>query len=437
MTDKFENRRYVAALILGEIGETGYSNRVLDSVLNRSKLDGKGKAFVTRMVYGVVSKRFYLDYLVQKYCGNKKLTPQIKNVLRLGFYQLAFMNTVPDGVAVNETVALASLLGQKSATGMCNAVLRRFMREGKPGPEKSDLSVYYSVAPWIVKLWKKKYSSETAENLLQAFDRDFPVFIRVNTLKTTEDALIDQFAAEGITAIRTELPNCLKLQNAGHIAGLSSFKDGKFHVQDLSSQLSLYALDACPGDTVIDFCAAPGGKSFTAAQYMQNTGRLYSFDLYENKIAALKAGADRLGLSVIEADVHDATQPLEIVADKIICDVPCSGLGIMGKKPDLRYKLWDEVKNLPDTQLSILTNAAYHLKPGGTMIYSTCTLNPTENEGVVGKFLRENTNFVLESIKLCTDKFDTIDKKDITLFPHLHGCDGFYIAKIKRLTNET
>ena len=433
MTDRMENRRYVAVSILNEIGADGYSNRVLDSALDKSKLDGQGRGFVTRMVYGVIQKKLYLDWLIDNYCKGKKLSEPIKNILRLGLYQLSFMDKIPDSAAVNETVQLPAMFGQRSAAGMCNAVLRRFIREGKPTPPQSELSAFYSVDPWIIKLWSKKYSKETAVSLLQAFDREFDIFVRVNTTKISEDELIFTFEKEGICAEKTKLSNCLKLHTPGRITDLNSFQNGLFHVQDMSSQISIAALDPNPGDVLIDFCAAPGGKSFTAAQYMENRGEVHSFDLYQNKIVALKAGALRLGLSIIDGDVHDAGLPLDIKADKIICDVPCSGLGIMGKKPDLRYKSWDEVKNLPDTQLKILTNAASHLKPGGVMVYSTCTLNPNENDGVVGKFLRENTDFVIQPINLFDVESDIINTNGVTLFPHVHGCDGFYIAKIKRI----
>ncbi|WP_164998112.1 16S rRNA (cytosine(967)-C(5))-methyltransferase RsmB [Neobittarella massiliensis] len=430
-----QNPRLVAVQVLTRCEDGGYVDAALDAALQKSGLPAKERALCTRMVYGVTAARRRLDAQLAGYCAGKKLTPPICNTLRLGLYQLQSMDGVPDAAAVNETVRLPALLRQKSATGLVNAVLRRYLRDGKPTYSGSDLSVRYSVEPWIAKMWCKAYGEEQTRQLLARFEGEFPTFIRVNTLRTTAPDLIRRLSDEGLTAEPTALPNCLLLRRTGYLPELPSFAEGLFHVQDLSSQYCCQALGAQPGDTVLDCCAAPGGKSFTVAQYMGGQGRLCSFDIWAQKLPKIEDGARRLGITNLTAACHDATTPYTGVplADKILCDVPCSGLGILGKKPDLRYKQRGEIKDLPDLQLRILKQAAEQLRPGGVLVYSTCTLSPNENQGVVGKFLRDCPDFTAVDLTgLCPGA--AVTDGMATLLPHQTGSDGFFIAKLKRGT---
>ena len=433
MTDRQTSERLVAAKALCRVETGGYAGAVLDQALEQSGLEPRQRALATRLVYGVTSCKYRLDEAVDRLCGGRPLSVQVRTILRLGLYQLAFCDGIPASAAVNETVKLAGPLRQIGATGLCNAVLRRFLREGKPLYEGEDLSVRYSVEPWIAKLWQKRYGGDTCRALLEAFAGEFPTFVRVNTQKTTAPALLARWRAAGIPAAETGCENALRLEAAGRVPDLPGFAEGLFHVQDLSSQYCALALGAKPGERVIDFCAAPGGKSFTLAQMMGDEGELLACDLQGYKATLIAEGSQRLGLSAVRAQVHDARQPFPGgEADRILCDVPCSGLGVMGKKPDLRYKRRDEVKDLPSLQLDILKNAAEHLRVGGELVYSTCTLNPAENQGVFGKFLRDDGRFVRVPIEpACPGAVK--EEETLTLFPHKTGTDGFFMAKCRRV----
>ena len=433
MTDTKTNERLVAAKVLCRVEAGGYAGAVLDQALAQSGLEPRRRALATRLVYGVTGCKLRLDEAIDRLCGGRPLSVPVRTILRLGLYQLAFCDGIPPSAAVNETVKLAGPLRQIGATGLCNAVLRRFLREGKPLYEGEDLAVRYSVAPWIVKLWRKRYGADTCRALLAAFEQPFPTFVRVNTQKTTAAALLAQWQQAGLPAAATGLADALRLDAAGSVPALPGFAEGLFHVQDLSSQHAALALGAQPGETVIDFCAAPGGKSFAIAQQMGDRGTVYACDLHSHKAALIAAGAQRLGLGCIRPQVHDARQPFAARGvDKVLCDLPCSGLGIMGKKPDLRYKQRDEVKDLPSLQLAILQNAADHLRVGGELVYSTCTLNPAENQGVFGKFLKDDGRFARVPIApACPGA--VAEEETLTLFPHRTGTDGFFMAKCRRI----
>ena len=428
--------RQTAFEILNRIQkDNSYSNLVLDSFLDKSELPQIEKSFASALVYGVIERLITLDYELSLYLKQplKKLKPQVLTVLRMGAYQLLFMDKVPASAAINESVKLTKKNGVSFASGLVNAVLRKISSDGIT--ETDNIFVKYSVPKWLCDLWIKDYGSENAVKLLEATFGSVETTVKVNTLKTDVKQLKKFLADEGFEADDSQLvDNALVVSGSGALHKTKAYQDGLFHVQDLASQLCCRALDVKENDIVFDICAAPGGKSFTLAQNMNNSGKIYSMDLYPQRINLIKNGAERLGISNIEATVNDGEKFNEKLprADKILCDVPCAGLGVIRKKPEIRYKSLAEVDNLPELQYSILCISAEYLKNGGTLIYSTCSLNKAENEFVIDKFLSEHSNFetftVLPELKRHAEKTDYI-----SLMPHLHGCDGFFIAGLRKI----
>ena len=428
--------RQTAFEILNRIQkDNSYSNLVLDSFLDKSELPQVEKSFASALVYGVTERTITLDYELSHYLKQplKKLKPQVLTILRMGACQLLFMDKVPVSAAINESVKLTKNNGVSFASGLVNAVLRKIASNGIT--ETDDISVKYSAPKWLCDLWIKDYGFKNAVKLLESTFGAVETTVKVNTLKTDVNKLKEILNGEGFEAAASELvENALIVSGNGALHKTNAYKDGLFHVQDIASQLCCKALDVNENDTVFDICAAPGGKSFTLAQNMNNSGKIYSMDLYPQRINLIKNGAERLGISNIAATVNDGEKFNEQLpkADKILCDVPCAGLGVIRKKPEIRYKNPAEVDKLPELQYSILCISAEYLKKGGTLIYSTCSLNKAENEFVIEKFLSEHSNFELFTVLPELDRY--AEKTDyISLMPHLHGCDGFFIAGLRKI----
>ncbi|MBR6408018.1 MAG: 16S rRNA (cytosine(967)-C(5))-methyltransferase RsmB [Clostridia bacterium] len=436
----------LAHYAMSRIYNTGsYSNLILNSLIRDNDLNQKESAFLSRIVYGTLEKGVTLDYIISQNSNMPldKLSPDVRIILQLGLYQIYFMDSVTDNVAVNGSVELTKKVCGLRVSGFVNAVLRSAIRHGEiPMPPRDKdirayLSVKYSCPEWLVSKWIKTYGRENIVPMLDHFSREGNNYIRVNSIKTTEDELIGILAQEGITASKTRLKNCLQVNNIGRLSKLRAFADGLFHIQDISSQLCVSAMDPRENMTVVDVCAAPGGKTLTAAQYMNNTGRLYCFDLYEQRVSLIKDGAQRLGITNIEPGVRDAAKgSADIQADCVLCDVPCSGLGVIRKKPEIKYKNPDEFKELSAVQYSILENSSKMVKSGGRLVYSTCTLSRAENEKIVEQFLKSHKDFKLvEPIKnedildLCGYSQKSIG---VTFLPHFLCSDGFYIAAMER-----
>ena len=421
--------RRIAADLLVRIEKDGaYSTLSLREALRNASLpDERDAALVTRLVYGVTERRITLDYNLALYLKQplRKLPPQVLASLRLGAYQILFSDQIPAPAAVNESVTLARQCGFSYAAGLVNAVLRRIAAAGLVLPNETDraryLSVLYSAPIWLVTLFSDAYGPERAQAVLASFLEPRPVFIRHNALKCTVDALRNAFHAAGFSMKETPTPGAYQLTGSGDFTRLPAFSDGWFFVQDLSSQRCAAALDAQPGETVIDCCAAPGGKTFSSAIRMENRGRIIACDLYPQKTRLIENGAKRLGITIVETVCCDAgTLPERFsAADKVLCDVPCSGLGVIGRKPEIRYKEPGELAALPETQLYIVSRCSSLVKPGGTLVYSTCTLNPAENEDVCAAFLRAHPAFAPAG-------------ETVTCFPDETGGDGFFIAVFRR-----
>jgi 16S rRNA (cytosine967-C5)-methyltransferase len=441
------NAREVALKALLRVDENeGYSNLVLDKALRSSELAPRDKALTSALFYGTLERRITLDAALRPYLRNPKdkLNIAVKDILRMAAYQIYYMDRIPDSAAVNEAVFLTKEAGKEKAAGFVNGLLRNLLRQKEKTPfppqqgsRLQQMSVRYSCPEWLIERWEKTYGTATVEAMLQdSFSRP-PLYARVNTLKTSSDALIDALQEEGITAKKISwLPDALELTHTGSIAQNGCFQKGLFHIQDLASQLCCHLLGAQPGEHIYDVCAAPGGKTFTIAQLMRDTGEIHAFDQYRGKVGLIRKGADRLGICCVTAAMRDAVgdcTPLP-PADRVLCDVPCSGYGILRRKPEIRYKSRETIDSLPDLQYRILCKSAALVRQGGTLLYSTCTLNPMENGGNAGRFLREHLDF--RGVSLCLSKgvLRTISEPDnqLTLFPQTNHTDGFFISVFRK-----
>ena len=431
-------RRLTLELLRSYEEEGRFVNLLLSSPKLAALTDEERRA-VTALLYTAVENKLRYDYLICKLSGRgmDSVDPFVRDVLRLGLCQILDMSSVPDFAAVNETVKLARHKGERS---FVNAVLRAAVKvkDAPPYPsrEKNEaryLSVRYSIPLATVKLLSRIAKDET-ESLLAAFSQVSPLSVTVNTRRVSRDELLLRFAALGVARSRYS-ENGIDFNKSIAPTSLEGFDTGDFFVQDEASRIEAMALGARDGDTVVDVCAAPGGKTLAAAIAVGDGGRVYSFDLHASKLSLIEGSAKRLGLSNITVAERDATEPDESLfgmADRVICDVPCSGLGALGKKPDLRYRDITAARELTSLQTEILAKSASYLKTGGILVYSTCTLNPAENEEIVSAFLDEHKNFALE--KFSPDGSDG-DGVGITLMPHKHGTDGFYIAKLRKIND--
>lgn len=414
-----------------------YSTIVFNNEIKKSDLSDLDISFSTVLFYGVLEKKLTLDYVISNYSNIRltKISNDVLIALRMGVYQILFMDKVPDSAAVNESVNL--IRKNKGAKCFANAVLRSISRDKKNIFYESD-SIKYSCPEWLIDHFRNSYGSKITDKILCSLDQHPDLIIRSNTVKIEKHALIDLFARENVKAIDLGKNfDALKLSYTRSIEDLETFKQGLFHVQDLSSQICCSVLSPSETDTVVDVCAAPGGKTFTLAESMRGKGSVIAFDLYESKVNLIKKGAKRLGLDNISAYVNDASVPFDKknFADKVLCDVPCSGLGIIRRKPEIKYKEKNWFENLPDLQLKILSNASKLVKTDGKLLYSTCTLNPKENAGVVERFLELNNNFCAEKISL----LDGIVREfceppsHFTIIPGTNNSDGFFIALLRKI----
>lgn len=420
----------------------GYSNIVLDKALRAASLDPRDSALASTLFYGVLEKELTLDYVISQFLKNprQKLELGTAMLLRMAVYQILYLDRIPDSAAVNEAVSLAKETGRGRYAGLINAVLRHFLREQNKlvwPDEKADLyaaySVKYAIPQPLIRLWDQAYGRERLELLLKALSIRASLYVRVNTLKITDEALCRQLESEGCAvSVCSFVPHALKIDRLpGKLTDLPSFADGLFHVQDTASQLLCTLADPKPGTTVADVCAAPGGKSFTLAEMMENTGNLLSFDLYKGRVGLIRDGAQRLGIVNLTAAVRDASNAKDtFLADTVLCDVPCSGFGVIRRKPEIRRKKPADAAGLPAIQSAILENAATHVLPGGRLIYSTCTLNPAENNRVAERFLVSHPEFEPEPILL----EHTLDEPAymLTMLPGVLDTDGFFAARFRR-----
>ena len=421
------NRRTAYEALLAVESKGAYSNIALNETIKKHR--PKDEAFVRSLVYGVLENRIYLDYKLSRLVksGLRRVRTQALILLRMGAYQIEFMNSVPDYAAIDESVKIA----KKVCRGLerfVNGVLRSFQREKDEIelPKMSDdpvraLSVRYSYTEDITAMWVRMFGPEEAEKLMAAGNRVPPLTVRVNRLKTDAETLAKRLREEGFSADIKLHGAALELSGSGVLESPAE-KEGLFSVQDLSSMMMIEALAPQKGDTVIDVCAAPGGKSLAAAERMENQGRIISCDIYDHKLQLIQKAADRLGVTILDTRKNDGTvfQPeFEQIADRVIVDAPCSGLGVVRRKPEIKLRTAKkDIEDLSEIQLRILDISSRYLKPDGKLVYSTCTISDIENRGVVERFLYKNKNFF------------AVEEKQ--MLPYIDSSDGFYFCTLQR-----
>lgn len=435
--------RETAVRALMAVDRGAWSDLTLSSAIRKAGLDARDAAFCTALCAGVLQNRVLLDYQIAAYSSLRmnKISPFVLNVLRAAAYQIVFMDRVPHAAAVNTAVAMIRHSANPKAAGFANAVLRRISEhaDNLRLPDARDLvqylSVKYSHPVWLVKYYLKCFGGE-AEEALAANNAAPPVTARVNTLKATHEEAVRALKAEGVTVwTHAFLQDALILSHSGAIETLAAFQKGLIAIQDAASQLDVMALAPQPNEQVLDVCAAPGGKTFAMAALMENRGDIMACDIYEQRLRLIEKDAARLGARIVTTKLSDGTVGEPAFAgrfDRVLVDAPCSGMGVIRRKPEIRYKNPEETAKLPAVQRAILENAAHTLKTGGTMVYSTCSVMEEENAAVVRAFLKQHEEFVPVAFTLPGG----IDAPEgmVTLWPHTHGTDGFFISKLVKRT---
>lgn len=437
MTNSVNIRGIVLDILIEVLENQQYSHLVIRDVLDKYQyLEKRERSFLTRLAEGTIERKIELDYVVDQFSKTpvRKQKPVIRNILRMGVYQLLHMDSVPDSAVCNEAVKLAKKRGFSQLSGFVNGVLRNIARGREQivwPDENRDLltnwEVTYSMPRWILEQWERAYGRERTRRILDAFGEQNPLTVRTNLNQISTEELVTKLEGEGVTVKRNmRLPYALELSGFDFLSGLESFLAGDFYIQDISSMMVAHTADPKPGDYIIDVCAAPGGKSTHLAEMMRGTGMVEARDLTDYKVGLVEENISRHGLTNMKAICWDATVFDEASVEKadiLICDLPCSGLGVMGKKTDIRYKMTPEKQGeLVQLQREILQTVCGYVKRGGTLVYSTCTIHPGENEENVDWFLREHPEFTLVSQE--------------QMFPGDCGNDGFFIAKLKRNGNE-
>ena len=422
------NPRKAAFLSLLRMEKAGkYANLEIDAAIRKYHLEETDRALFTNLVYGTIERAICLDYVIGCFSAQplEKITPEVRVILRLGLYQILFLDRIPDHAAVNESVELCKAY-RRSAASFVNAVLRRAVRE-RDGIVYPDPATEYGISAQLYQLWCAQYGQNVTERILHSLREPAYITLRANTLQITPEQLRREIECE--TELTQLCPGGVRLLENMPVSDFAPLEDGLCFVQDEASQYAAHLVGARRGMTVIDACACPGGKSFSMALDMQNEGKIFSFDLHSNKLSLIERGAQKLGIDIIETQASDGTiyrPELAQAADRVLCDVPCSGLGVLRKKPDLRHKDLSQIERLPEVQYAILANCARYVKVGGRLLYSTCTLNRAENEAVVERFLIDHPEFV-------PDPFEESEQGFMrTIFPYENGTDGFFIARIIR-----
>jgi 16S rRNA (cytosine967-C5)-methyltransferase len=447
---KLVNAREAALVIISKVlREKAYSNIALKQVLEQSDLSRVDKALVTEIVNGTLKNLIKLDYIADQFIkmNKNKLNKNVEDIIRSGIYQIMYLDRIPDSAVCNEGSNLARKYSNEGAVKFVNGVLRNVSRnkDNIKYPDKVKeplqyLSVVYSHPEWIVKKWLDEFGFEFTEQLLNANNQVPSFTIRINRLKTDKENLVKILEQEGIEyndAIYNK--EALYIKGTSSIENKPSFQQGLYQIQDESSMLAGHALDPQPGELIVDICSAPGGKATHAAELMDNKGRIVARDIHQHKLELIKQSCKRLGISIIETELFDANEldhKLVSKADKVLLDAPCSGLGVLRRKPDLKWKKTpDNFEELAKLQQQILNKAAEYVKPQGVLLYSTCTINKSENIKVVEAFLKSRDDFFLEDLsQLLPENLEsnTKSKGYVEIFPNIHGIDGFFIARLRR-----
>lgn len=434
--------RIVAVDALSAIDKGAYSELYLASAMKKAGLDRRDAALCTAVCAGVLRNRMLIDHRIAAYSSVKlkKIAPRVLNILRAAACQIYFLDRVPDSAAVNAAVDQArKSAGQRSA-GFVNAVLRHMVREKEnaPEPDKKDnvnyLSVKYSHPEYLVRYFISRIGEDETQDLLKANNTPAPIVARINTILTSYDEAVNELQSQDvIVKDHPFLSNALILSHTGNIAQLDAYKKGYITIQDTASSFPPMVLSPTPGSRVLDLCAAPGGKSFLCASIMENRGEIISCDLHEHRTALIKNGAERLGIKIIVPMQSDGTvfvPEWENAFDFVLLDAPCSGIGVIRRKNEIRYKTQDELAGIPALQRALFENAGRYVKPGGIIVYSTCTLIKAENEDVFTDFLKHNSNFSQSDFTL--PGIGRSENGMMTLWPHKYDTDGFFIARARK-----
>jgi 16S rRNA (cytosine967-C5)-methyltransferase len=426
-----ENPRQIAARVLRQRETTGeFTENLLDAALARAKLSPADRGLCQEMVYGVVRWQAALDWLIARKTPGHEQKPALQNLLRLGLYQIFWLDRIPPHAAVHETVELTKFLGYISHAGFINAVLRGYLREAEltkkllEGIKNLSPAIGFSQPEWLVEKWQKRFGDEKLRQLLEWNNTPPKTFARVNTLKTDAGKLIEKWREENVeynffTRDWTGENLIFELKSHPPLAKLASFRDGWFYIQDPSTLLAVTELDPQPGEMILDLCAAPGGKTTFAAQAMNNEGKLIATDISEDRLKLIRENCKRLGVTLVETGDASTFNLSPASFHRVLVDAPCSNSGVLRRRVDLRWRISaDEILRLRHTQLGLLKLAATKLKSGGILIYSTCSLEPEENISVVNEFLATHPQFKLESSR--------------ELLPFTDQVDGAFVARLEK-----
>lgn len=421
-----------------------YSNIAINKHFKNLEISDMDRGLATELIYGVIENKYYLDYIINKLSKIKvkKMSTYVKIFLRMGTYQILFLNSISDYAAVNETVKLSKKYDKKSS-GFINAILRNEIRNKDTIMDITEensvkyLSIKYSYNSWIIKNWIDNFGQEFTEDLLEANNEKPSIYIRTNTLKISREELIEKLNQEGIMCFKVPMvEEAIKVEKLKNIENNELFKAGLFTIQDISSMIVGKVINPKEDSLILDVCSAPGGKSTHLATLMNNTGQVIARDIFEHKLKLIKATVNRLGLKNVCIEGFDASEIDENSINKfdyVLADVPCSGLGIIRRKPEIKYKKEEELEDITSIQKKILENASKYVKIGGTLVYSTCTVQDMENINIITSFIEENNNFELTPIDTVNVDLDNQDKGYLKIYPNIHGIDGFFIAKLKRI----
>ncbi|HEY3931303.1 MAG TPA: 16S rRNA (cytosine(967)-C(5))-methyltransferase RsmB [Verrucomicrobiae bacterium] len=426
-----QNPRQIAARILQQRNSAGeFVEDLLERALADAQLSSADRGLCQEIVYGIVRWQSTLDWLIARKTNGREQKPALQNLLRLGLYQIFWLDRIPDHAAVHETVELAKQNGFGPQAGFVNAILRGYLREADETKKLladlkiSNPAIGFSHPQWLVEKWQKKFDAEKTLQLLEWNNTPPKTFARVNTLKIDAGKLIGKWREENVEYdfVRREwLEENLVFELKSHppLNSLASFRDGWFYIQDPSTLLAVRELDAQPGETILDLCAAPGGKTTFIAQLMNNEGKIVACDISAERLKLVQENCTRLGVTCVETTQNSKLKTQNLKFDRILADAPCSNTGVMRRRVDLRWRISaEEILRLRQTQLDLLNQAAVNLKPGGVLVYSTCSLEPEENSEIVKEFLREHSEFKLESER--------------ELLPFVVNVDGAYVARILR-----
>ncbi len=446
----YSGARGIAVKILNRVERTdSYLDKVLDAELRSPELNDPDKGLLTEITHGVLRWQNRLDWILNGFShGNfAKSEINVKNTLRVALYQILFLERVPHAAAVNEGVEFIKRIRGEKPAGLVNAVLRNIIRniDGIRYPDQGDdqlqfLSVFYSHPQWMVKRWLQRFGQEATQQFLLANNERPGLSLRINRLKIEPGYFLKMLDQQQISYTgSSHLEYFVKVKTLSKIGQMDLFRNGMFTIQDESAALPCLLLAPLPGDRVIDLCAAPGGKTTNMAEIMRNEGEIIAIDKYEAKLNLIKASCERLGLRNVRLRAADATTLDAELADKVLLDAPCSGLGVLAKKPDIKWKRdIADIERLTHTQTAMIENAARLVKPGGVLVYSTCTCEPEENQDIVRGFLTHHPEFRLDDAKQFISHHLVTQDGFVETFPHLHGTDGSFAARlVKASTPET